>query len=82
MGANCGRAVVARELCARHYQQDTRGRLGKTKTIAAPGEAAEIKVTTGAALKTWLEKSAKRARVSVSAYARMLLDQARNGSEG
>ncbi len=48
----CGQPVVAKEKCARHYQQAVRGRLGKTKTIAAPGEAAEVKVTTGAELKT------------------------------
>ncbi len=78
----CGEACVAKGLCARHYQQNQRKRLGKTKTIAAPGEAAEVKVTTGKDLKAWLKGQAKRSKVSLSEYARLLLEQARNSQEG
>jgi hypothetical protein len=82
LGQRCGEPVVAKEKCARHYQQAARGRLGKTKTIAAPGEAAEVKVTTGATLKAWLKLQAKRSKLSLSEFARVLIEEARAGREG
>lgn len=77
-GTSCGEPCVGKGKCARHYQQARRGRLGKSKKISAPGEAAEVKVTTGKDLKAWLTKSAKRSKVSVSEFARLILEQARN----
>ena len=72
----CGAPCVAKNLCARHYQQDRRGRLGKTKEIAAPGEAGQqIKTTLSPEALKKLKAKAKAEKVSVSEIARALIIQ-------
>lgn len=79
--ALCGRAAAAKGFCSRHYQQDRRGVLNKTKTYAPDGESAEVKVATPRALKAKLVKAARRAGVSLSEYCRMILAQSMNAAE-
>lgn len=43
--AKCAEEAVAKDLCARHYNQDRRGKLGKTREIAAKGEGMHSNVT-------------------------------------
>ncbi|MFN7132396.1 MAG: hypothetical protein ACK4N5_09945 [Myxococcales bacterium] len=38
----CDRDAVAQGLCSRHYQQQRRGRLGKTQAVSAPGEGEQL----------------------------------------
>ena len=74
----CNHPALAKGLCSRHYQQDRRGRLGKARTYAKDGEAAEVKVATPRPLKARLIKQARRARLSLSEYCRSVLEQSLN----
>lgn len=47
----CNRDCVGRGLCTRHYAQERRGRLGKTKAISPPGQGAEVTVRCPKSLK-------------------------------
>ncbi len=71
----CGRPCVAKDHCSKHYQQARRGRLGKTKTISAPGEADEVKVTLGKASKSAAAKRARKAKVSLSEWCRKAIEE-------
>lgn len=68
---------MARGYCVRHYQQWRRGRLGKTKEIAAPGEHAEIVVSLPKAERDRLYAAAEKAGVSGPRYVLNLIRQAR-----
>lgn len=43
-GDQCRAPVFAKDFCSRHYAQEARGRRGKTKEIASPGEGTRVDV--------------------------------------
>lgn len=65
-GAKCGTACASKGLCAKHYAQSRRKRLGKTRPKARDGEGAVVKVFIGKSLKEKIEKLAKKEKKSVS----------------
>lgn len=78
----CFNGALAKGYCSRHYQQDRRGRLNKTKTYAPDGQAAEVKVSLARPLKASLIKAARRSKLSLSEYCRTVLAQAINAHQG
>lgn len=65
-GTECGGKCASKGLCAKHYAQKVRGRLGKTRPRAEAGEAGEVKAYVGADLKARLERRAAKEKISVS----------------
>lgn len=63
----CGADAVARGLCSKHYQQHVRGKLGTTRSPAAKGQGAEIKVSVTKQVKSKLTRQARKEKISLSA---------------
>jgi hypothetical protein len=63
--AKCPEDAVAHDLCARHYNQERRGKLGKTREIAAKGKGmhANITIRCDKAIKAAVKRLAKEEKV-------------------
>jgi hypothetical protein len=72
-GELCGKKVVAKAMCWRHYRQDLRGRLGSTRPQVEKGEAASVTFNISKTAKAQLQRAARDANMSVGAYLRSLL---------
>jgi delta 1-pyrroline-5-carboxylate dehydrogenase len=71
----CALSSVGQSLCATHYQQDRRGRLGKSQPIVAPGEHAEIVISLSKAERKEIYARAKKAGLTGPRYALSLIRQ-------
>lgn len=71
---DCDGAVVAKKLCARHYKQQRRKRLGKTKTIAPPGKGAAVTFRIHADTLGAVENLAKLKKITLSELVREAVD--------
>lgn len=65
--SECGAAVLAKGLCARHYQQRRRGRLGK---VQEPEESERLDVRVPVSMRAEIERAAARAGVDLSTWTR------------
>lgn len=74
-GHACGEDAYALGLCTKHYMQKRRKRLGKTQEIAAAGEGDQITFKCNRTLKGQAEVNARKAKLSVGAYLRLLIEK-------
>lgn len=72
---SCTKEAIACGLCATHYQQERRGRLGKSQPIVAPGEHAEIVISLSKAERKEIYAKAKRAGLTGPRYVLSLVRQ-------
>lgn len=71
----CGSPVIAHGLCTRHYMQQRRGRLGKTRRISVPGTSTTINVAIDRDAKAALFLVARLSKISGSEWVRRLIEE-------
>lgn len=70
----CPESAIARGLCTRHYMQDRRGRLGKSRRKSADGTSTAINVSIDRDVKAALFLVSRTFNVSASEFARRLIE--------
>lgn len=76
----CGEHARAGGMCSRHYMQKRRGRLGKTRRIAEPGQGSTVNFAIDKDTKTALFLVARRHKVSASEFVRRVVESALQGT--
>ena len=72
--AGCNEGARAKGMCSRHYMQDRRGRLGKSRSISKPGEGATVNFTLSRDGKAAVFLEARKAKKSASEFVREIVE--------
>ena len=73
-GEKCSAPLHSAGLCGRHYTQRQRGRLGKSRESAEPGEGSQITFQCDKTRKALAEKFARQLKITLGEFMRRLID--------